>query len=171
MAKIAIKEYTQGQTTLFPQSLDERIAEDAPVRVVNYVVDRLDLTEVMATYKGGGCSCYSPRMLLKVLFFAYMNNVYSCRRIEKLMDENIQYMWLSGDQHPDFHTVNTFRSKHLKDTIDNLFSQVVMLLVEEGYISLREQYVDGTKIESKSNKYRFVWRGTVEKTRRNWRRR
>jgi transposase len=164
MTKIAIKEYTQGQTTLFPQSLDERIAEDAPVRVVNYVVDRLDLTEVMATYKGGGCSCYSPRMLLKVLFFAYMNNVYSCRRIEKLMDENIQYMWLSGDQHPDFHTVNTFRSKHLKDTIDNLFSQVVMLLVEEGYISLREQYVDGTKIESKSNKYRFVWRGTVEKS-------
>ena len=163
MAKIAIKEYVQGQTTLFPQSLDERIAGDAPVRVVNYVVDRLDLTEVMSTYKGGGCSCYSPRMLLKVLFFAYMNNVYSCRRIERLMDENIQYMWLSGDQHPDFHTINTFRSKHLKNTIGNLFSQVVMLLVEEGYISLREQYVDGTKIESKSNKYRFVWRGTVEK--------
>ena len=164
MAKIAIKEYIQGQTTLFPPSLEERIPENAPVRVVNYVVDRLDLTEVMSTYKGGGCSCYSPRMLLKVLFFAYMNNIYSCRKIERLMDENIQYMWLSGDQHPDFRTVNRFRSEHLKETIDGLFSQVVVMLVEEGYVSLREQYVDGTKIESKSNKYRFVWRKSVEKS-------
>lgn len=164
MAKIAIKEYIQGQTTLFPQSLDERIPENAPVRVVNYVVDRLDLTEVMSTYKGGGCSCYSPRMLLKVLFFAYMNNIYSCRKIEALMEWDVRYMWLSGDQHPDFRTVNRFRSEHLKETIDGLFSQVVVLLVEEGYVSLREQYVDGTKIESKSNKYRFVWRKSVEKS-------
>ena len=164
MAKIAIKEYIQGQTTLFPQSLDERIPENAPVRVVNYVVDRLDLTEVLSTYKGGGCSCYSPRMLLKVLFFAYMNNIYSCRKIEALMEWDVRYMWLSGDQHPDFRTVNRFRSEHLKETIDGLFSQVVVLLVEEGYVSLREQYVDGTKIESKSNKYRFVWRKSVEKS-------
>ena len=158
MAKVAIKEYIQGQTTLFPPSLDERIPENAPVRVVNHVVDRLDLTEVMSTYKGGGCSCYSPRMLLKVLFFAYMNNIYSCRKIEALMEWDVRYMWLSGDQHPDFRTVNRFRSEHLKETIDGHFSQVVLLLVEEGYVSLREQYVDGTKM------YRFVWRKSVEKS-------
>lgn len=164
MAKIAIKEYNQGQTVLFPQSMDERIPENAPVRVVNRVVDMLDLTEVMSTYKGGGTSCYSPRMLLKVLFYGYMNNVYSCRRIALQMEQNIHYMWLSGDQHPNFRTINRFRSEHLKETIDGLFAQVVVILVEGGYVSLREQYVDGTKIESKSNKYRFVWRKGVEKS-------
>ena len=164
MAKIAVKEYNQGQTVLFPQSMDERIPENAPVRVVNRVVDMLDLTEVMGTYKGGGTSCYSPRMLLKVLFYGYMNNVYSCRKIEAQMGQNIHYMWLSGDQHPNFRTINRFRSEHLKETIDGLFAQVVMILVEEGYVSLREVYVDGTKIESKSNKYRFVWRKGVEKS-------
>lgn len=163
MAKIAIKEYNQGQTVLFPQSMDERIPENAPVRVVNRVVDMLDLTEVMGTYRGGGASSYSPRMLLKVLFYAYMNNVYSCRKIEAQMGQNIHYMWLSGDQHPNFRTINRFRSEHLRETIDGLFAQVVAILVEEGYVSLQEVYVDGTKIESKSNKYRFVWRKGVEK--------
>ena len=163
MAKIAIKEYNQGQTVLFPQRMDERIAENAPVRVVNRVVDMLDLSEVMGTYKGGGTSIYSPRMLLKVLFYGYMNNVYSCRKIEAQMEQNIHYIWLSGDQHPNFRTINRFRSEHLKETIDSLFAQVVAILVDEGYVSLREVYVDGTKIESKSNKYRFVWRKGVEK--------
>lgn len=80
-ANIQLKEYSQGMEVLFPSRLDENIASDAPVRIVNRIVDDLDISPLLSTYKGGGCPAYYPRMLLKVLFFAYLNNVYSCRKI------------------------------------------------------------------------------------------
>ena len=92
-------------------------------------------------------------MLLKVVFYAYMNNIYSCRKIEDALKYHIHYMWLSGSQTPSFSTINRFRSEHLKDTVNKLFSQVVGLLVDMGQISLEEQYIDGTKMESVANKY------------------
>jgi transposase len=161
--KIAIKEYRQGQTVLFPESIDSYIADDDPVRIIDTIVDQLDLTEVMESYAGGGCSCYSPRMLLKVLFYGYLNNFYSCRKIARAMKENIYFMWLSGKQFPKYNTINNFRSLHLKDTIHGLFTQVVLLLVDMGYLTLKEQYIDGTKLEARSNKYTFVWKKSVEK--------
>jgi hypothetical protein len=72
-------------------------------------------------------------------------------------------MWLSGNQTPDFRTINNFRSLHLKGTISQLFTQVVLMLVEMGYISLQTVYIDGTKMESRAGRYTFVWRKTVEK--------
>jgi transposase len=112
MAKVVFKQYQQGQVCLFPMSLDDMIAADAPVRLVNQIVDNIDISEVINTYKGGGTSSYSPRMMLKLVLFAYLNNMYSCRKIEKQNLENIHYMWLSGMQQPDHNTINTFRSKH-----------------------------------------------------------
>ena len=161
--KVAIKTYHQGQTILFPESIDSYIAADSPVRLINTIVDQLDLSEVMESYSGGGCSCYSPRMLLKVLFYGYLNNIYSCRKIAKAMTENIHYMWLSGKQFPKYNTINNFRSLHLKDTVNGLFIQVVLMLVDMGYITLKEQFIDGTKLESRANRYTFVWRKSVEK--------
>jgi transposase len=161
--KIAIKEYQQGEILLFPEYLDMYIPADAPARLIDRIVEQLDLTEVMKSYQGGGCSAYSPRMLIKVLFFCYMNNIYSCRKIERYMNENIHCMWLSGKQFPKYNTINNFRSLHLKDTINQLFTQVVMMLMEMGVISLEEEYIDGTKLESRANKYTFVWRKSVEK--------
>lgn len=163
MRKPVFKSNLQGQISLFPARLDQNITEDAPVRLVNQIVDKLDISAVEKTYKGGGTSSYHPRMMLKVLFYAYMNNIYSCRKIEKQLLENIHYMWLSGKQTPDFRTINNFRSLHLKNTINQLFTQVVLMLVEMGYISLQTVYIDGTKMESRAGRYTFVWRKTVEK--------
>lgn len=163
MAKVTFKNYPQGQILLFPSSLDEKIPANAPSRLVNSIVDQLDISQVLSTYKGGGRSAYSPRMMLKLVIFAYLNNIYSCRKIEKQNMENIHYMWLSGMQTPDHNTINNFRSKNLKDTINAIFTQVVVLLVEMGYLSLDVCYIDGTKMESRANRYTFVWRKTVEK--------
>ena len=163
MARITYKPYNQGQGILFPLSIDSKISDDHPVRLISQVVDELDLSGINFGYKGGGNSSYHPRMLLKVLFYAYLNNVYSCRKIETQLEQNIHYIWLSGDQHPNFRTINNFRSLRLKGSIHKLFVQVVFMLVEMGYITLREVYLDGTKIESKANKYSFVWRKSVEK--------
>ncbi len=163
MAKLAIKSDNRKQNLLLPPSLDELVPENHMVRVVDAVIDRLDISDILSTYRGGGNSAFNPKMMLKVLVFAYLSNVYSSRRIEELLKRDIYFMWLSGMKRPDFRTINHYRGKRLKEGFDAVFTQVVKLLHEEGFVSLKVQYIDGTKIESVANKYTFVWRGSVEK--------
>ena len=163
MAKLAIKSDNRKQNLLLPPSLDELVPENHMVRVVDAVIDRLDISDILSTYRGGGNSAFNPKMMLKVLVFAYLSNVYSSRRIEELLRRDIYFMWLAGMKRPDFRTINYYRGKRLKEGFDAVFTQVVKLLHEEGFVSLKVQYIDGTKIESVANKYTFVWRGSVEK--------
>ena len=164
MPKIHYHPYTPNQLVLFPQRIDEDIAENDPVRIVSAIVDSLNLEAFKKLYKEKGRSPYHPRMMLKVILYAYMNNVYSCRRIEKLLLRDIHYIWLAGYEKPDFITINRFRNR-VKSEINNIFTQVVLILSSKGFITLDVEYIDGTKIESKANKYTFVWRKSVEKNR------
>ena len=163
MAKLAIKSDNQNQMMVFPPTLDELVPKEHVVRLVAAVVDRLDISEILSTYRGGGNSCFDPRMMLKVLIYAYLNNTYSSRKIEQQLKENVNYMWLSGMSRPDYRTINYFRGKRLKSGIDTIFTHVVELLHNAGLISLNVQYIDGTKVESSANKYTFVWKKTVGK--------
>lgn len=163
MAKLAIKSDNRKQNLLLPPSLDELVPENHMVRVVDVVVDRIDIGGILSTYRGGGNSAFNPRMMLKVLVFAYLSNVYSSRRIEELLRRDIYFMWLAGMQHPDFRTINYYRGKRLREGFEAVFTQVVQLLHDEGLVSLKVQYIDGTKVESVANKYTFVWKGSVEK--------
>ena len=152
------------QLVLFPDRIDRDIAPDAPVRVIDSVVDRLNLDCLSKVYKSRGRRAYNARVMLKVITYAYMNNVYSCRRIEELLKRDIHFIWLAGYEQPDFITINRFRNR-VKDEINNIFTQLVLILAERGFVTLEVEYIDGTKIESKANKYTFVWRKTVEKNR------
>jgi len=163
MASTIFKELNGNQPSLFPENILDRIALNHPVRLVNEVVDNLDITTIVENYKGGGASSFHPRMMIKVLFYSYLCNIYSCRKIDKALQENIHFIWISGGSTPDFRTINYFRGKRLQGQIKTLFAEVVRLLQELNYVSLDVQYIDGTKIESASNKYTFVWRGSVEK--------
>ena len=163
MAKLAIKSDNRKQNLLLPPSLDELVPENHMVRVVDAVIDRLDISDILSTYRGGGNSAFNPKMMLKILVFAYLSNVYSSRRIDELLRRDIYFMWLAGMKRPDFRTINYYRGKRLKEGFDSVFTQVVELLHEEGFVSLKVQYIDGTKIESVANKYTFVWRGSIEK--------
>lgn len=139
------------------------IEPNHPVRVVNQVIDSLDIESLINKYKGGGCSSYHPRLLLKVLVYGYLTNQYSSRKIEQALSQNIHFMWLSGMSYPDHNTINRFRSDRLKGVLKEVFSQVVLLLVEKGVITLKEAYLDGTKIEANANRYTFVWgRGIIK---------
>lgn len=159
------KSYQQQQILMFPPTLDELIAPNHPVRTVNEVIDRIDLKKLEQQYVGGGSSSYHPRMLLKVLVFGYLSNIYSSRKIEAAIRENIHFMWLSGMSRPDHHTINRFRSERLKDTLREIFTQVVELLVQSGHIGLKEVFVDGTKIEANANRYTFVWGNAIKTSR------
>ena len=164
MAKVHFISYTPNQLVLFPQRIDKDIAENDPVRIISGIIDGLKLDNIQKLYKEAGRSPYHPRMMLKVIIYAYMNNIYSCRRIEKLLRRDIHFIWLAGYEKPDFITINRFRNR-VKKEINGIFTRIVLLLAEKGFITLDTEYVDGTKIEAKSNKYTFVWRKTVERNR------
>jgi transposase len=151
------KDYTMGQIVLLPVDLEEEIEPEHLVRVVNAAIEEMNLSQVYAQYAGGGTSSYHPKMLLKVLIYAYSQQIYSSRKIAKALRENIYFMWLSGNNHPDFHTINRFRGVVVKATIGEIFAGVLRILVDGGYVKLENYFVDGTKLEANANKYSFVW--------------
>jgi transposase len=106
--KPVFKTYNQGQSTLFPVRLDSKISQDSPVRLVNQIVDNLDISKVIDIYKGGGTSSYPPRVMLKTVIFAYLSNIYSCRKIEDAVRDRFSFAWLAGGLEPDHNTVNRF---------------------------------------------------------------
>ena len=162
--KLHTKSYSNNDRLFFLLDPNEDIAENDPVRVVDAVVESLDLKEFKKLYRERGRCPYHPKMMLKIILYAYMNNVYSCRKIERQVQRDIHYIWLAAQERPDFVTINRFRNR-VKKEINNIFTQVVLLLAERGFITLDVEYIDGTKMESKANKYTFVWRKTVEKNR------
>lgn len=163
MKKVTFKAYGVGQMSLLPQSLEELIPEEHLVRVVNAMLDRIDLKPLIAHYEGGGASSYHPLMMLKVLVYAYSEKTYSSRRIAKALRENVNYMWISGGNKPDHRTVNGFRSGILKEAVREIFASVVELLAEEGYVKLENYFVDGTTIEANANAHKVVWAKRTEK--------
>jgi hypothetical protein len=102
--EVAFKKTYQNQGILLSADLNDLVAADHPVRIVNDVLERIYISEVLKLYKPGGTSSYQPRMLLKVLVFGYMNNIYSSRRLEEAIGQNIHFMWLAGMNRPDHNT-------------------------------------------------------------------
>ena len=162
--KLHTKSYNNNDRLFFLLNPSEDIAENDPVRVVDAIVEELNLKEFKKLYRERGRCSYHPKMMLKIILYAYMNNIYSCRKIERQVQRDIHYIWLAAQERPDFVTINRFRNR-VKNEINNIFTQVVLKLAEHGFITLDMEYIDGTKIESKANKYTFVWRRTVEKNR------
>lgn len=164
--KVVWKTNNQDQLSLLPPSYDDLVPKHHPVRIVNTILDQIDLSTIEKGYKGGGTSSYHPKVLLKILIYAYLRNLYSSRKIEEALGENLHFMWLSGSSQPDHNTINNFRSGRLKDQFKSIFNQVVVLLAEQGYLSLKDIYVDGTKIEANANRYTFVWAKSIKTSRK-----
>src|SRR5689334_20825276 len=164
--KVVFKQDNQHQIMAFPPNLDDLIASDHPVRVINSVLDKVDISSIVDKYKPGGTSSYHPRMLLKVLVYAYVNNIYSSRKIAEAVQEHIAYMWLAGMSRPDHNTINRFRGQRLQDSLEPVFTKVVLLLCDEGLLSIKDLYTDGTKIEANASRYSCVWGSSVEKNKK-----
>src|SRR5687767_7233921 len=111
---VVFKSNYQNQGMLLPPDINDLIPQNHPVRTVNDVLERVDISELVRQYKPGGTSSYHPRMLLKILVYAYINNIYSSRKIEEAVSQHIHYMWLSGMSTPDHNTINRFRGKRLQ---------------------------------------------------------
>ncbi|MEK5324205.1 transposase [Aeribacillus sp. FSL M8-0254] len=156
------KPYDNRQVQMI-YDIESLIREHHVARVVDEMVEAIPDKQLFSHYKGGGRSSYHPKMMLKIILYAYSQKVYSCRGIEKLVKENIPAMWLSAMQQPDFRTINEFRGGRMKVLMDELFEAMILKLIEENYITMENYFLDGTKIEANANKYSFVWKKSTSK--------
>ena len=147
-----------------PLNIEFQIPKDDPVRLLRYIVEGMDLSELYHTYSHFEKNQASPRQLLEILIYANMNCIRSSRRIEQACRRDINYMFLlEGKRPPDHATIARFRSIHLAACMKETFAQMDCRLADLGELSLENIFIDGTKIEAFANKYKFVWKKAVTK--------
>ncbi len=156
--------YGSGYQLKLPMETEIFIPDDDPVRLLSAISERIDYEELYAAYSEEGRNEYSPRILFKIMIYAYMRKIYSTRGMERACQENVKFMYLlEGHPAPDHNTIGRFRKQRLREAMEGLFRQLVELLVKAGEIDLRTVFIDGTKIEAQANRYTFVWKKAVEK--------
>ena len=156
--KAVFKQYNQQQNLLLPPSLEELIPSTHLVRVVNQVIEEMDLTPLIEQYQGGGTSSYHPRMLLKVLLYGYCVKIYTGRKIAKAISQDVNFMWLAAMNRPDFRTINGFRSSKAKAVIEDLFKELLSFLIDYKYIRLEHYFCDGSPFLADGNRNKMIWR-------------
>ena len=161
MRKKTFKDYQQNQLSMLPPSLDELIDKKHLVRVIDSVINGVDYSILSSPFKDQGQPPYDPRMMMKVLIYAYSTKLYSTRKIEKALKQDITYMWISGNEKPDHNTINRFRSVYFKDIMEEVFTHVLDYLRAEKYVKFETFFVDGTKLEADAGKYTHVWRKNI----------
>lgn len=159
------KDYTLNQSGYqlkLPLELETIIPKNDSVRLISQFVEKMDLTDLYSTYDR--INSLSPRMLLKIVLYSYMNGDYSSRSMELNCKRDINFMFLlEGYSAPDHATLARFRSIHFAPCSKRILAEVSNILFDLGEISGKTIFIDGTKIEANANKYTFVWKKTVTK--------
>lgn len=159
------KDYTQnaeGYQLKLPLNIETIIPEDDSVRLLSQFVEAMDLTDLYSTYER--INSVSPRTLLKIVLYSYMNGDYSSRSMELNCRRDINFMFLlEGAPAPDHSTFARFRSIHFAACAKRILAEMSNTLFDLGEISGETIFIDGTKIEASANKYTFVWKKAVTK--------
>jgi transposase len=155
-----------NQAYLLPPSLQDWLPEGHLARFVADVVETLDLTAMYATYEvkdGRGLAAYDPRMMVRLLIYAYCRGVPGSRRIERATHEDVAFRYLAADQHPDHTTIADFRKDHLAN-LSQLFVQVLKLCQQAGLVKLGHVALDGTKVKANASKHKAMSYARMEET-------
>ena len=150
--------------SLFYSKNEHLIAEDEPVRLLDACVEDMKLSALYRTYERIPRNTATPRQLLKIILYGYMNGIRSTRDLERACRKNIDYMFLLGESPvPDHTTISRFITLHLSQCIKQIYTEQLGTLLELNEISGETVFIDGTKIEANANKYTFVWKKAVTK--------
>ena len=155
-----------NQAYLLPPSLQDWLPEGHLARFVADVVETLDLSAMYATYEEGdgrGLAAYDPRMMVRLLIYAYCRGVPGSRRIERATYEDVAFRYLAADQHPDHTTIADFRKEHLAN-LSQLFVQVLKLCQQAGLVKLGHVALDGTKVKANASKHKAMSYERMEET-------
>lgn len=159
--KVTFKPYSQKQEFLMPKNIDDFISDGHIARFISHIIDKMDIEFILNTYKGGGTSSYNPRMMLKCWILGFIYRIYSCRLLAKNTRENLAFIWISGNQTPDFRTLNNFRLR-LKNDIKKIFKQIILYGIELGIIKGEDIFTDHTKNQANANRHRIIWKKQVK---------
>jgi transposase len=156
MAK-SYRPYYPDEELLLPPSLRDWLPEKHLAYFVSDVVDNLDLSAMDAVYANEkrGQPPYDPWMMTKVLVYGYCVGVFSSRRIEQRLEEDIAFRVLAADNHPNFRTISDFRKIHLQ-TLAGLFEQVLKIALEAGAMQVGRIALDGTKVKANASKHKAM---------------
>jgi transposase len=162
MAK-TFRPYVPEQELLLPPSVKDWLPADHLAYFVSDLVDELDLSAIVASYEAEerGFPPYHPVMLTKVLLYAYCVGVYSSRKIERRLIEDVAFRMLAAGNQPDFRTISEFRRRHL-DALQGLFVQVLRLAREAGALQVGRVAVDGSKIKANASKHKAMSYGRMQ---------
>ncbi len=157
------RRYEPDQALLLPVSLREWLPEDHLAYFIWDVVDQLDLSPVMKRYEGEerGYPPYHPRLMVKVLLYAYCVGVPSSRCIQRRLHEDIAFRVLAANNTPDFRTISDFRKDHLL-ALGDLFVQVLNLCQQAGLVKLGHVSLDGTKVRANASKHKAMSYGKMK---------
>src|SRR6202162_5715120 len=160
------KEYRTSppdQDLLLPPSLRDWLPENHLVYFVSDVVDQLDLSKIHAHYgdEGRGQPPYDPQLMTKLLVYGYCIGVFSSRRIQKRLQEDVPFRVLAVGNEPDFRTISDFRKSHL-EALEGLFEQVLEMALESGAMKLGRVSVDGTKMKANASKHKAMRYGRMK---------
>ena len=162
-----VKNYTTNEKCFqlqIPMNLNIIIPENDSVRLLSQFVEEMDLTCLYDTYSMIKENQVTPRQMLKIMLYGYLDGRYSSREIEKACHRDINFMYLlEGKTAPDHATIARFRSLHFGPCAKKLLTGCAELLLELGEISGENIFIDGTKIEANANRYTFVWKKAVTK--------
>ena len=150
---------------VLPFDIDQLVPANDSVRLLSQFIERMFLGDLYRTYcREGRENEPTPRQMLKIMIYAYMNHNYSTRGIETACRRDINFMWLlEGAKVPDHSTISRFRSFHFAPCAESIMAEVSGFLQQLGEISGETIFIDGTKIEACANKYTFVWKKAVTK--------
>jgi transposase len=164
MAK-TFRTYLPEQNLLLPASLREWLPDDHLSYFVSDVVDQLDLSAIESVYEGEdrGQPPYHPRMMTKILLYGYCVGVFSSRRIQKRLVEDVAFRVLAAGNEPDFRTISDFRKLHLK-ALEELFRQMLRLTLETGMMKLGRVALDGSKVKGNASKHKAMSYGRMKET-------
>ena len=157
--------FNENNQLILPLNFEILIPENDSVRLLSEILEGLSYKKLDNAYSPNGRkSALNPRIMFKILVYAYMNNIYSSRKIEQACRRDINFMWLlNGNKAPDHTTISRFRKDYLSDSMEDLFYQLIEYLKQNNEIEYENLFVDGTKIEANANKYSFVWKKAVAK--------
>jgi transposase len=144
--------YDQKQSLLLPPNIKDWLPQGHLALFISDIIDELDLNPIYSYYEkeDRGAPPYNPRMMTKVLFYAYCTGVQSSRKIEKKQVEDIGFRYLTANNFPNFRTISDFRKNHI-DTLEHLFVQVLLLCDEAGLVKLGTVAVDGMKVKANAS--------------------
>jgi len=159
------QEYYNAKQLKLPLDYEVLIPYDSEVRTFDEVFRRIEMKKYLLEGSPIGRTGYNPVNMLKLILFCQMEKITSLRGMAKAAQNDIRLMWLTDETKPSHDTIKRFMNEQLQGKIEDIFHEMNRYYNETEKIDKNRVYIDGTKIEANANKYKFVWKGSIEKFR------